>query len=111
MSSATSSVGRPKEEAEVTPFQRVVQHFQTEIPEPPSGSLGRNLLGEDGIPTRMFLIFIFCNIERRIIFPQEAGLLQKQMKCPKCQGSMGLSKYEAGTDKFRWYCGKKGTEV
>jgi hypothetical protein len=23
---------------------------------------------------------------------------------------MGLSKYEAGTDKFHCYCGKKGTE-
>jgi hypothetical protein len=23
---------------------------------------------------------------------------------------MNLSKHEAGVDKFRWYCGKKGTE-
>jgi ribosomal protein S27AE len=49
-------------------------------------------------------------IERGIRFLEEVGLLQKQMKCPKCQRSMNLSQYEAGTDKFRWNCGKKGTE-
>jgi hypothetical protein len=110
MSGATSSVGRPKEEAEVNLFQSVVQHFQTEIPEAPNGSLGRNLLGEDGIATRMFLICLSCNTERGIKFLQEVRLLKKQMKCPKCQGSMNLSKYEVGMDKFRRYCGKKGTE-
>ena len=33
------------------------------------------------------------------------------MTCPKFQSKMKLYKYEAGIDKFRWYCGRKGTQV
>jgi ribosomal protein S27AE len=87
-----------------------VKQYQQQSGDVPKGSCKSNLLGTDGIASRMFFIIIFYDMETEIRFLQESGVLRKDMTCPKCQPEMKLYKYEAGIDKFRWYCGSKGTQ-
>jgi ribosomal protein S27AE len=89
-----------------TTFEITVKQYQQQS----GGSFKRNLLGTDGIVSRMFFIIILYDMETGIRFLQESGVLRKDRTCPKCQSEMKLYKYEAGVDKFRWYCGSKGTQ-
>jgi transposase-like protein len=86
-----------------------VKAYQEEVrklPYVPKGSLGRSLVGPDGIPNKPFLGFLFSDHNRGVKFLQECGLLKSEMFCPKCGSNMRLWKSETVADKHRWRCGK-----
>lgn len=90
-------------------FSAVVKAYQDELknlPFVPKGSYGRSLVGDDGLPTKMFFGFLFSDHEKGIKFLQECGLLKREMLCPTCGSNMSLWKSESVADKYRWRCGK-----
>jgi hypothetical protein len=84
MASTSSAAVGPEEHTELNIFQIVVKHYQKDIPDVPKGSLGKNLIGEDGIATRICLVLYFCNNERGIQFVQDTGLHAKEIRFSKC---------------------------
>ena len=94
MASTSSAAVGHEEHTELNIFQIVVKLYQKDIPDVPKGFLGKNLIGEDGIATRMFLVLYFCNNERGIQFVQDTGLHAKEMRFSKC------NKQEAGVDNI-----------
>jgi hypothetical protein len=87
------------------PFSTVVKVYHEEVRKllyVPKGSLGRSLVGPDGISNKRFLGFLFSDHNRGVKFLQECGLLKRDMFCPTCGNNMRLWKSETVADKYRW---------
>ncbi|KFM67316.1 hypothetical protein X975_04923, partial [Stegodyphus mimosarum] len=91
----------------MAPLKNTIEKYQTIIASSCQLPAIGNCLGKNGIPTRLFFVFLCTKQEILVEFLKEAELIQSSMLCPKCNCSMVLKNDRKLSDGITWYCGKK----
>ena len=73
----------------------------------PAMSYGRLSFGREGVVTKLFLTFLFCDKEMSLQFLKDVGLIRTKMTCSSCGSNMTWSSDGHRKDGYRWRCRKR----
>jgi hypothetical protein len=74
-----------------------------EMPFVPRSSFGRTSLGKDGEANKLFLTYLFSDMDLGIQFLKDAGLIRSKVTCNTCGRDMTWYA-EPKRDGFKWRC-------
>jgi hypothetical protein len=86
------------------------QHLM-EMPFAPRSSFGRDALGDDSTANKLFLMYLFIDMDLAIQFLKDMGLLRTQVTCNTCGRDMTWCVLPQRNDGFRWGCRRRAVTV
>jgi hypothetical protein len=81
------------------------------MPQAPRHSFGRAAFGVDGAVNRLFLMYLFLDLDIAIQFLKHTGLIPSQMTCPTCGLNLTWRPESQRRDQFRWRCRRRAATV
>jgi transposase-like protein len=81
------------------------------MPFAPTSSFGRAALGDDGTANKLFLTYLFINMDIGIQFLRDMGLIHRQMSCNTCSRDMTWCVQSQSKVGFIWACRRHAATV
>ena len=82
-----------------------------EMPFVPRSSFGRSFLGKDGDVNKVFLTYLFIDMDLGIQFLKDVGLIRSKVTCNTYGRDMTWCADPKRKDGFRWRCRRKSVAV
>jgi hypothetical protein len=77
----------------------------------PKSSFGQAVLGDDGNANKLFLMYLFLDMDVAFHFLKDTGLIRTQMTCNTCGRDMAWCVRPQRTDGYRWECRRRADTV
>jgi hypothetical protein len=91
----------------VQALRAVIDNYKQRLmamPWAPRHSFGRDVFGADGAVNRLFLMYLFLDLDIAIQFLKDTGLIRSQMTCYTCGLDMTWTADPQRHDQFWWRC-------
>jgi len=90
-----------------TSVTSIIATYQQRIaakPYVPATAYGRPTLGANGVPNKLFLVFLLSEHDFGVQFLKDVGLIPSSMVCCSCGSQMSWCVDKSVKDYFRWRC-------
>ena len=90
-----------------TTVTSVIAKYQQRIaakPYVPATTYGRPTLRANGVPNKLFRVFLFSEHDVGLQFSNDVGLIPSSLVCCRCGSQMSRCADKSVKDQYRWRC-------